>query len=189
MTGDPAWGAAAGILSLALAAEPTLGGGRLVCIDGPAGSGKTTLAAEVSALVPAGLTCRVVHMDDVYPGWDGLADGVEHVARDLVAQLAEGRPGGYRRYDWVAGRPAEWHDVPPVDLLVLEGVGSGASAYEDRITTLVWVEVPREVRLARGLARDGEAVREHWLGWMRQEDAWHATDCTRNRADLQVTGV
>ena len=35
-----------------LAAPPTLGAGRLVCVDGPAGSGKTTLAAALDRALP-----------------------------------------------------------------------------------------------------------------------------------------
>ena len=45
------------VVDLALRRPPTLGDGRLVCIDGPAGSGKTTLAAEVAALVAEPTSC------------------------------------------------------------------------------------------------------------------------------------
>ena len=41
---------AAEVLSLARSRPPTLGSGRLICVDGPAGSGKTTLAEEVASL-------------------------------------------------------------------------------------------------------------------------------------------
>ena len=43
-----------------------------------------------------------------------------------------------------------------MDLLVVEGVGSADSSYDDAITSLVWVEAPRELRVARGVGRDGE---------------------------------
>ena len=43
------------------ARPPTLGRGRLLCVDGPAGSGKTTLADEVRAITGA----PVVHMDNL----------------------------------------------------------------------------------------------------------------------------
>jgi uridine kinase len=176
--------AAADVVRRALESPATLGAGRLVCIDGPAGAGKTTLAAEVEAAVPDGLSCRVLHMDDVYPGWEGLADGVATVAAGVIEPLRRGEPGGYRRYDWVAGSLAERVDVPPVDLLLVEGVGSGGRAYNDVITTLVWVDAPRTTWLARGLARDGESMRERWLAWMVDEESWFARERTRERADL-----
>src|SRR3546814_12089505 len=46
------------------------GGGRLLCIDGPAGSGKTTLAEGISDAFPG--SSLVIHMDDLYLGWSGL---------------------------------------------------------------------------------------------------------------------
>ena len=180
--------AAGAVLAHALDHEPTLGRTRLVCIDGPAGSGKTTLAAAVAALAAHRASVAEVHMDDLYDGWAGLPGAPERVARDLVGPLREGRPGHYAHYDWSAGRFAETRDVPPVDVLVIEGVGAGARCYADAITTLVWVEAPADERLRRGLARDGEAVRGHWEQWMRDEQAHLAAEDTRDRADLWVDG-
>lgn len=160
---------------------PTLGDGRLLCIDGPAGSGKTTLAAQVAARRGA----PVVHMDDFFPGWDGIRDAGPLV-RGLLDPLSRGETGYYRRYDWALGEYLETHHLEPVPLLVLEGVASGSSDWAGLVTTLVWVEAPRDERLRRGLARDGEGVREHWLRWMRDEDAMYAQEHTRARADIVV---
>jgi uridine kinase len=156
-----------------------LGPGRLVCIDGPAGSGKTTLADQVADVSGA----RIVRMDDLYPGWEGLFDvGPEVLA--LLRPLSEGRTGSYRRFDWVAGAYAETHLVEPTPLLVLEGVGSGNRAWRHLVTTLVWVEAPDDQRLARGLARDGDEYREHWRRWMEDEARLFTEEDTRARADL-----
>jgi uridine kinase len=177
------------VLAATLSRMATLGQTRLLCIDGPAGSGKTSLAAALLEPATGRGSVAVVHMDDLYEGWRGLASALPRVARDLVEPLRAGRAGSYRRYDWLAARFAETHLIEPVDLLVLEGVGSGGSAYADAITTLVWVEVPRELRLARGIARDGEQVREHWLTWMEDEDRVHAQEHTRDRADILIDGT
>jgi uridine kinase len=174
------------VVRLTLAAAPTLGAGRLLCVDGPAGSGKTTFAAGVRRAVPRDVSCRVVHLDDVYPGWDGLRAGVAHVAEQVVAAIARGEDGRYLRYDWHAGRPGDWVDVPRVDLLVIEGVGSGALAYADLVTTLVWVEADEDVRLARGVARDGAASRELFVRWMADEAPYLVEQGTRDRADVLI---
>jgi pantothenate kinase-related protein Tda10 len=76
-----------------LAVPARLGAGRLLCIDGPAGSGKTTLAGEVAAEAMAEMSVAVVHLDDVYPGWDGLAEGVRGASAELREALGAGRPG------------------------------------------------------------------------------------------------
>lgn len=186
-------GIAAEVIESVLAHAPTLGQGRLVCVDGPAGSGKTTLGAALRRaardLLPADGTVALVHMDNVYPGWSGLETGMATVATSVVEPLRHGRPGRYQRFDWHAMAFAEEHVMVPVDVLVVEGVGSGAAAYDDAITSLVWVEAPADVRLDRGLARDGERLRNHWLVWREAEDAMFARERTRDRADVVVDGV
>jgi uridine kinase len=172
---------AAEVLAHARSRPATLGTGRLVAVDGPAGSGKTTLAAEVATLAGA----PVLHLDDLYPGWDGLFD-VDPAVLGVLEPLAAGRPGRYRRYDWYAGEHRESHEVEPSPLLVLEGVGAGNRAWEQWVTTLVWVEAAPEAREARALARDGQSLREHWDGWTRDEARLFSEQGTRARADLVV---
>ena len=170
------------ILSLAGARPPTLGTGRLICVDGPAGSGKTTLAAAVAERSGA----PVVHMDDLYDGWDGLPR-VDARLQGLLRPLAEGRPGSYRRYDWHRARFAEQVEVAPGDLFVLEGVGSGSRVVAGLVTVLVWVEAPYDVRMRRGLERDGDAFAPYWHAWADAEREHFALHGTRDRADLLLT--
>ncbi|MEX0429221.1 4-amino-4-deoxy-L-arabinose transferase [Nocardioides sp. DS6] len=172
---------AAEVLALVRTRPATLGDGRLICIDGPAGSGKSTLA---SAIVEAS-GAAVVHLDDLYDGWDGLPR-LDDQLDPLLRPLAAGRPGSYRRYDWQAMAYDGVVTVPPAPLLVLEGVGSGSAAYARLCTVLVWVEAPYELRRRRGLARDGDAFAPHWETWARSEDALFARDRTRDRADVVV---
>jgi uridine kinase len=166
-----------------LAAPTTLGPGRLVCIDGPAGSGKTTLAAAVADVVPG---TQVVHCDDLLQGWHGLPGLAATVAR-LVAPLASGAPGEWVRWDWHAHRWAETHAVPSGGLLVVEGVGSWSPEIAEHVGLLVWVEAESRLRLERGLARDGEAMRPLWEQWRRDEDALFARLGTREPADVVVS--
>ena len=172
------------VLALALSRPPTLGEGRLVCLDGPAGSGKTTWAAGIADLAPS---VRVVHMDDLYPGWSGLPE-VEAQLSGLLLPLAQSEPGCYRRYEWAVGHFAEEVAVDPVPLLVLEGVGSGAARFASLVTVLVWVEAPYDLRLERGLARDGDAFAPHWEQWAKDEAALFEREQTRRRADVVVDG-
>jgi uridine kinase len=168
---------------------PTLGRGRLVCVDGPAGSGKSTLGQALHDVASESGSSWLVHLDDLLGGWSGLPRVSGTLERSVLRPLAEGRPGRYRRYDWLREELAEEHVVPPVDILVVEGVGSGASSYSTLVTTLVWVEAPAELRLARGIERDGEALRPQWIRWMADEAALFAREGTRSRADLLVDGT
>lgn len=174
--------AAAEALRLVRSRPPTLGEGRLLCIDGPAGSGKTTLAAAVAALEPAAV---VVHTDDLLDGWGDLP-GLPARLEALLAPLGRGEPSSYLRYDWVAGRYAGSVPVAPGPLLVVEGVGAGCRATAPWRTTLVWVSAPDDLRLARGLARDGAALEPQWRRWLVDEAAHFRAERTADRAEMRV---
>jgi uridine kinase len=172
------------VVDLARSTPPSLGSGRLVCVDGPAGSGKTTLAAVLAEQVGA----SVVHTDDLMDGWRGL-DAVSRQLSALVGDLAEGRVGSYRHFDWHHDRYDRTVEVGPGPWLVVEGVGSGAAAISAYVTVLVWVEVDDELRLARGLARDGGEMEPRWRQFMDDERTLFARDQTRDRADVLVDGT
>jgi len=167
---------------IAMSRPATLGPGRLICIDGPAGSGKTTLATALAELTQA----PVIHMDDLYAGWDGLTAGIAQLETVLVP-LVEGAAGSYRRYDWHRRTFAETVLVPPSPLLVIEGVGSGAAAYDGFRTALAWVDAPEELRKQRGLDRDGDTFAPHWDAWAAAEAEHFAANDTAARADVVVS--
>lgn len=81
-------------------------------IDGPSGAGKTTLALQIGEA----LGIPVVHLDDFYPGWGGLAEGARMVAEDV---LDLERPG-YWRWDWERGCRGEWVALPPGGDVIVE---------------------------------------------------------------------
>ena len=177
---DPAMAAA--VAALVERAAPRCGSVLVVAIDGPSGAGKTTLARAVGRLVDA----HVVHMDDIYPGWDGLAEAVPLVTSQLLEPLSHGEDAAYRRWDWMRHRWGRTQPVAHAPRLVLEGVGSSVLPAGTYAAVRVWVEAPRELRFRRGMRRDGETYRPQWERWAAQESALFAADGTRARADLVV---
>jgi len=165
-----------------------LGAVRLVVVDGPAGSGKTTYADALAAALG---DAPVVHMDDLFGGWAGalVPDVWRRLEAQVLAPLRDGRTARYQRYDWGADEFGAWIDVPRHPALVLEGVGSAARPVDPWAVARVWVEAPADLRLDRGIARDGPAMREHWLRFQETEDAHFASDRTRDRADVIVDGT
>lgn len=158
---------------------------RWVGIDGCGGAGKSTLAADLAAAVA---DVVVVHVDD-FAGpriaeWDW-----QRFDAQLVRPLLAGRPARYQRWDWDRDEGAEWHDVPPGAVVVVEGVSSTRREVRAPWALRVWVEASREVRLARALERDGAAMVPRWLEqWMPSEDAYVARERPQQRADLVVSG-
>ena len=180
----PLSGAGAALAGAVLAAPPRLGGTRLVVVDGPAGSGKTTVADGLACTL--GPRAAVVHMDDLYAGWT-LTGAVARLSAGVLRPLAEGREGAYHRYDWAAARfcPAPVPLPPPV-VLVVEGCGSGSRPVDPWASLRVWVEADPALRLARGLARDGAHLAGEWHRWQRLEAEHYRIDGTRARADVVV---
>ena len=79
--------------------------------------------------------------------------------------------------------------MPPGAVVVVEGVSSTRREVHVPWALTVWVEASREVRLARALERDGEAMLPRWLEqWMPSEDAYVARERPERRADLVVSG-
>jgi uridine kinase len=181
------------IVDLVLSRKPTCGSTRVLAVDGPAGSGKTTLGGRIrDELTSLGHSAVLVHMDDLYAGWAALegsrSDNLAHrLVGQILAPLARHEPAHWQRFDWHADRFDEWESFDPPTVLVVEGCGSGARDYDAYSTVLVWVEADRDERIRRGVARDGEQVLERWLAWMDSEEAHFARHDTRERADLRLT--
>lgn len=180
------------VLSLArlahhvLSAPPRLGPVRLVCVDGPTCSGKTTLADRLAAALGG---APIVHMDHLYEGWDGLPTVGERLEKWVLAPIRSGMPGRYRRYDWSHGTYAEWHEVPLEDVLVVEGVGAAARLVDGDATLRIWMEAPEPTRFERARIRDGGSFDPYWRSWAEAELRHFALERTRDHADLLLDGA
>ncbi|SEG31667.1 Uridine kinase [Nonomuraea solani] len=163
---------------------PSCGPVRLVAVDGPAGSGKTTFAERLGAA----LSCQVIHSDDFPVPWEeGPGGWFAALESQVLVPLRQGLPGGFRRYDWVRGEYAERVTVPVAPVLVIEGVGTARASVAELLAFGVWVEAPEAVRFERVLERDGGALEPRWREWFAAERAWFAEDGTRERADLVIS--
>lgn len=149
----------------------------VLLIDGGAGSGKTTLAESLAASWPGGGPVQVVGLDELYPGWGGLAAG-----SDAVPTLITGT--GFRTWDWAAGRPGAWRSLDPTEPLVVEGCGALTPASRALAGLALWLEVDQATRRRRALARDGAVFAAHWDDWAAQEAVHWLTDHPRDLADL-----
>ncbi len=166
--------------------EARLGAIRLVLVDGPAGSGKTTLAARLAAALGG---AQVLHSDDMYEGWSGLATLREVLVEQVFEPLARGEDAGFAVWDWASGQRGEVLGVPASDFLVIEGVGVAQRDARPFASLVVYVEAPWAERLRRGIERDGEEMRAHWERWQLEELEFLAEHGTREAADAIVDGA
>lgn len=140
----------------------------VILIDGPSGSGKTDLALRIAAEWTGTDRPQLLHLDDVYPGWDGLEAASRHITDAVLVPLRAGAPARWQRYDWAAGRPAEWHELSDAHPLIIEGCGALSRANAALADLRIWVETGDDERRRRALARDGELYEREWDRWEAQ---------------------
>ncbi|MFZ4509036.1 MAG: uridine kinase family protein [Fimbriimonas sp.] len=149
--------------------SPRCGHTTVVAIDGCGGAGKSTLAAALAREFPES---GIIHTDD-FASWDVPLDWWPRLLDQVLIPLSQGKPARYQRSDWGTRTLAEWHDFS-APILLLEGVSSSRREFRPYLSYAIWVDCPAEVRLARGLARDGDAMLDQWLAWMAAEDTYVA---------------
>lgn len=165
------------------ALPPLAGSTRVIAIDGPAGSGKTTLAAQLGERLDGAL---VLNTDQLYPGWDGLAEGAQRLVDEILGPLSEGLEATVRPWDWSSGSEGEPWELPACATLIVDGAGCGSRAAAQFLSMIIWLDADPALRQERALERDGEMFAPHWESWAEQERALFEREQTRERADLVI---
>jgi Uridine kinase len=149
----------------------------LVGIGGHGGAGKTTLAR----MIPG---AQIVSTDEF---WDGEGFDIARLSREVVTPLSSGTVARFASYDWSAGERRGSATIEPAGVVVVEGVCALHRTLRTAYAVRIWVEAPYDVRLARGVARDGEAARSTWVDvWMPSEDRYIERDDPIGCAHLVV---
>lgn len=157
----------------------------VLAIDGPAGSGKSTLAGEVSRAFSGTYSIEVIHLDELYNGWDkALSEELFHKLAQLISDQRAGRTTDLAIYDWTAGSYSGVREIKAVQLLIIEGVGSSNQLLQKSLTTSIWLDIDQSIGLARVLGRDGEEIHDEMIKWQKMEIEYFARDLTRERADF-----
>ena len=157
-----------------------------IAIDGPSGSGKSSLAKYISSEISG---TSIVHMDDLYRGW--LLTIGPNLTRELLSIVEQLRATGsafYSKYDWHENLVLPPSELKVENLLILEGVGSAQAALEDRIDLRIWLEVPVEIGLQRAIARDGQQIAPFMESFLEEQDAYFTTEQTKERSDFHLMG-
>jgi hypothetical protein len=157
----------------------------ILLIDGRAGSGKSTLAELVkNGFFKAGESApRVVHMDDLYQGWNGLDAGADYLNRFVIAPIGKREGASWQEWSWAEdARSGEWREFRGGTPLIVEGCGSLNGVSSQAAHIRVWLEVPEGVRHQRWLDREGND--EFWARWSAQEVEFYAREKSDELADI-----
>ena len=166
---------------------------KFIGIDGLGASGKTELAKKIAAKL-GGVT--IVHTDDFYKPIEQRTVGLvpEIVSPDFDWDRME-------REVFIAPRPTPPSALPLID----KGESEGDSARESEIIIVVgvyafqkrfrkyydftiWVDASRDVRIARMIKREGEAVAKEWQEkWLPREERYLEVEKPNEMANISVT--
>ena len=160
----------------------------IVLIDGRAGSGKSTVAEKLqNELFRQGESMpRIIHMDDLYEGWDGLAAGAEYLQRFILKPLADKQTATWQEYNWELGKRDRWREFSGGTPLIIEGCGAVNLFTAELASFSVWLEVSEETRRQRWQERDGSRFDEFFDNWAAQELDFYATQRSRELAQLEL---
>lgn len=169
----------------------------LLGIDGCGGAGKSTLAGLLVRWVGLGYA---VHMDDFYKlpaqreglnmanGEPGCFYDTDRLQAQVLVPLRRGQTGHLWRNDWGSETLIDDGPIAPVGLVVVEGCYALHEKLRGYYDIKVFVDCPRDLRLTRGLERDGEGARSFWLEWMAAEDRYLALQQPHAAADFVLDG-
>jgi len=160
----------------------------IIAIDGPAGAGKTTLAHEIYLALSPKMSVNVIHMDDLYDGWNNaLSADLTKILCYLSKQHKENAPSKISRYNWSTSSFSESEVLAPAELLILEGVGSGDQALQDDLAALIWIDIDPEIGVKRVIDRDGAQVADEMRRWLGTQQEYFSQHSTREKADFILT--
>lgn len=166
----------------------------VVLIDGRAGSGKSTFARLLQGLVfqETKQSPKVIHMDDLYPGWKGLAEGSLYLVEQILKPLKLSGRAQWQRWDWATdqrGGPDPgngWREFDGENLLIVEGCGSVTAQSAELADLTIWIEAERQTRKLRFEARDRGVFSNFWNSWSVQEDEFFQEQHSRELCQLTV---
>ena len=161
----------------------------IVTIDGVAGAGKTTLAQSMNEEYKNHFSVQVIHMDDLYDGWDDpFNESLAKKLSGLATAHLHGIPYETTTYDWFKTGAAIPLRLDPVDMLIIEGVGSGQRSIREYVSTKIWIELDPIAGLKRVLVRDGIAIENQMVKFLEDQRIHFVEEGTRDEADFLLFG-
>jgi dephospho-CoA kinase len=158
----------------------------IVLIDGRAGSGKSTFAEKLQQqLFRDGESApRVIHMDNIFEGWEGLSLGSDYLVRFILNPLARKETASWQDWSWVRNERSSWREFSGGTPLIVEGCGALTERSKEHAYLSLWLEASEETRRQRWLERERHLDKFDF--WAAQELDFYAREKSQSLADLVV---
>lgn len=160
----------------------------LFAIDGPAGAGKTTYATKLERELAGDATVKVIHMDDLYNGWDNaLSNPLSEILDRISTAHLAAKEFVIKIFNWQTMQFDSEERVAPTDHLIIEGVGAAQQIVRETGATTYWLDIEPEIGLQRVLDRDGAHIEVQMRQWQVDQDKHFARDETRENCEFKLT--
>jgi uridine kinase len=158
----------------------------IVLIDGRAGSGKSTFAESLQQqLFRDGESApRVIHMDNIFEGWEGLSLGSDYLVRFILNPLSRRETASWQDWSWVKNERSSWREFSGGTPLIVEGCGSLTERSKEHADISIWLEASEETRRDRWLNRERHLDKFDF--WAAQELDFYAREKSQSLADLVI---
>ena len=158
----------------------------IILIDGRAGSGKSTFAESLQQqLFRDGESApRVIHMDNIFEGWEGLALGSDYMVRFILQPLARHKTASWQDWSWVKNQRSSWREFSGGTPLIFEGCGSLTERSKEHADISIWLEAREDTRRERWIQRERHL--EKFDFWAAQELDFYAREKSQSLADLVI---
>lgn len=167
----------------------------VVLIDGRAGSGKSLFASRLaeSYFAENRQAARIVRLDDLYPGWEGLLAGSVYAREQILEPISAGKKASWQIWDWdKSSRGASneagngFREFSGGTALILEGCGALSKASAPLASLTIWIAADDATRRQRFTERDGGRFDEHWGVWAAQEEEFYEAEKSQGLAELVI---
>jgi uridine kinase len=163
----------------------------LIAIDGFGGSGKSTLARKLRAALQDILETTIVGIDDFHDP-NLKRKNRDRLFKQVLQPLRDGKIANYQRYEWGIEKLAEWHEIAPGGIVIIEGLPSMHPEL-GKYDLTIWIDMNQDEAAKRGIDRDlyeyKVDTRKQWSeDWMPQEKEYVETFNPKERADFIIEG-
>lgn len=155
----------------------------LIGIDGQGAAGKTTLAENLQKFDPS---IDIISMDDFYlpkpdrPKGNAFTKPIggdfdwQRLEQEVLKPLSSNKEVTYQICHWNSDTIlSETKTVSPTGIIIIEGIYAIRPELKDYYDYMIWIDTPQDLRLQRGIARNGIQTKNLWLHeWMPHEDRY-----------------
>ena len=154
----------------------------IIGLEGFGGSGKTTIAKQLNALLSNAYT---IHIDDFIvkaklaePAWDTGVFDHDRLEAQVLRPAVVGDPVAYQKLLYSSNHLSKTIRIPNVEYLIIEGISCYVPRLAHYYDFKIWIDTPIQISKKRGQERDGtHGTANDWAAWalidIRYQQKYH----------------